>query len=294
MESLLIVLIIGSNGMLGNTLFRYLSKSKQYFVYGTIRNQSSEISSQKTKNNIFHDIDIFDLERLEKLLLNLRPDVVLNCTGIVKQSDVIYQIDTTIYVNSYFPHKLNALCQKVSAKLIHFSTDCVFKGDGGSYSEKDKPDATDLYGLSKFMGEDKSCSNLTIRTSIIGHEINRNLGLLNWFLSQKTKVKGYVNAIFSGLPTIEIAQILDEYILPNYSLFGIYHIGGLPISKFELLNLIKTEYKSNTIIEPDYEIIIDRSLNFDKFSQQTGYKAKSWKKLIKDMRRFDRGLNGFF
>ena len=237
---------------------------------------------KKRKNNIFHDIDIFDLERLEKLLLKLRPDVVLNCTGIVKQSNVIYQIDTTISCELIFSRtSWNVLCQNVSAKLIHFSTDCVFKGDRGSYLEKDKPDATDLYGLSKFMGEDKSCSNLTIRTSIIGHEINRNLGLLNWFLSQKTKVKRYVNAIFSGLPTIEIAQILDEYILPNHSLLGVYHIGGSPISKFELLNLIKTEYKLNTIIEPDYEIIIDRSLNFDKFSQQTSYKAKIMEKINK-------------
>ena len=175
--------------------------------------------------------------------------------------------------------------------MIHFSTDCVFSGLKGNYLENDFADANDIYGRSKFLGEISSEGNITIRTSFIGKELGTNRALLNWFLSQKEKIKGYRNAIYSGLTTLEIAKVLDKYVIPNPDLQGLYHLSADNIDKYSLLSLLNKVYKKNLFIEEDLNIRIDRSLNSYKFRNETGYKPLQWEQAIEEMREFGNEKN---
>jgi dTDP-4-dehydrorhamnose reductase len=173
------------------------------------------------------------------------------------------------------------------SKVIHISTDCVFSGANGFYSENDVPDALDLYGISKLHGEIDYLNTLTIRTSIIGHELSSNLSLVDWFLAQEGAVKGYKNAIFSGLPNIEIARVILDYVIPKSNLSGLIHLSANPISKYDLLMLISEQYRKSITIIPDFELVIDRSLNSDKFRNITGYIPPNWPDLIRSMHDFN-------
>ena len=176
------------------------------------------------------------------------------------------------------------MCSKYSSKLIHFSTDCVFSGKNGPYSEEDIPDANDLYGKSKLMGEISYKPHLTIRTSIIGHELNRNISLVDWFLSQDKSVKGYQNAIFSGVPTVYLAEFIEKYLI-NKKFYGLYHLGVDPISKFKLLKKIKEKYHKDIMVEPCDKMIIDKSLNSSKLKKDLNIEHPDWDVLINMMHR---------
>jgi len=175
-----------------------------------------------------------------------------------------------------FPHQLARLCALCNARMLQISTDCVFSGAKGNYSETDISDATDLYGKSKFIGELGYDHTVTIRTSIVGHELQSKNSLIDWFLSQSSSCSGYTKAIFSGLPTITLAEIIHNYVIEDSKLSGIYHVASHPISKFELLNLIATEYKKQILILEDDSVVIDRSLKADKFNRATGYLPPPW------------------
>ena len=233
------ILIIGANGMIGHYLFSYLSLKKNHQIYGLVRDQSFFKWQKKfINNNNIVQAEILKSESFKKIIYDLRPEVVINCAGIVKQNPLIKNLPLTIELNSLFPQNLNLICKKIGARLIQFSTDCVFSGYKGNYTEYDYPDANDIYGRSKLLGEinDKNC--LTIRTSFIGHELVNKWGLLSWFLYQKKVVKGFKNVIYSGITTLEIAKIINNFILPNNSLNGLYHISSRPIDKFSLLKMI--------------------------------------------------------
>ena len=198
----------------------------------------------------------------------------------VKQNLSDHNYLSTIYINSLLPHRIAKICSKFSIRLINFSTDCVFSGVRGNYTEDDIPDPIDFYGRTKLVGEVNYGNVLTIRTSFIGHQINSKYGLLEWFLTQKDNCKGFVNAIYSGLPTIEIAKILNDHIIFNKKLKGLYQISGNAINKYELLSLINKIYGLKLIIEKEHEVKIDRSLNSKKFEDAT-YKPPNWESLIK-------------
>ena len=170
--------------------------------------------------------------------------------------------------------------------MIHFSTDCVFSGSKGNYKENDLADAHDLYGRSKFLGEVYYSNTLTLRTSVIGHEIESGHNLLNWFLKQNKPVTGFKNAIFSGLTTLQIAKILHRFIIPNKRIEGLYHLSGKKINKYDLLKLIKKVYQKDIKINTNHNMIIDRSLNSNALQKITGYKPTSWFKNIKEMFEF--------
>ena len=174
----------------------------------------------------------------------------------------------------------------IGARLIHMSTDCVFSGSVGMYTESTFPDANDLYGRSKYLGEVDYLNAITLRTSIIGHELSGSKSLVCWFLSQMGSVKGFKKAIFSGLPTIEIAKVIRENVLPNTSLRGTYHLSVDPINKYDLLKLIARQYEKEIDIIPDESYVIDRSLNSERFRLATGFKPKPWPQLIKEMYEF--------
>ena len=277
------ILILGSNGMLGSTLYKYLKYKKNIQVLGTSRN--SKIIRGQDKNIILK-FEIDFLRSLEKKIRKISPNVIINCIGIVK-SEVSKHKSTYVYkINSKLPKFLNYISTKNNFKLIHISTDCVCSGLRKNYSEKHKPDPKDLYGKSKLNGEFSSTKNLVIRTSIIGHELNNKRGLLEWFLKQRKEVYGYENAYFSGLTTYELSKIIYNKILFNKKIFGLYHISGNKISKYRLLQKIKKIYKLNLKLNKENYFIIDRSLDCSKFVKKTGYKKMDWNKMIKENKIF--------
>jgi dTDP-4-dehydrorhamnose reductase len=189
-----------------------------------------------------------------------------------------------ILINSLFPHRLTEICEKNNKKLITFTTDCVFDGQKGNYEDNNLPTCHDVYGMSKFLGEVTDSKNtLTLRTSIIGHELVSNVSLLDWFLSQQGLVKGYQKAIFSGFTTLEFSRLLAEKIIPNEGLSGLYQISVNPISKFDLLKIITDVYKKDVSIVPDKSIKIDRSLNSDILRKKIDYQPPKWEDLVFDM-----------
>ncbi|NTU50097.1 MAG: SDR family oxidoreductase, partial [Desulfobulbaceae bacterium] len=185
-----------------------------------------------------------------------------------------------------FPHRLSKLCALVGARLIHISTDCVFSGKKGMYSEEDFPDANDLYGRTKLLGEVDYPNALTLRTSMIGHEITGSKSLISWFLAQKGPVKGYRRAVFSGLPTVEIARVILDFVLPNAELHGVYHLSAAPIDKYDLLSRVAMVYGKSIEIVPDDSVQINRSLDSSRFRAVTGFNPKSWDEMIIAMRDF--------
>jgi len=278
------ILIIGATGMLGYSLFSNLSEYSEYDVYGTVRNVAGkEHFFENYASKIISGVDVSRLDELASVVEQVRPNVVINCVGLIKQHNISKQHVDAISINSLLPHTLATLCDQFDAKLIHFSTDCVFTGNRGGYVESDLPDAQDLYGKSKCLGEVYYGNHLTLRTSIIGHELDSNVSLVDWFLSQKGKVKGFSKAIFSGLPTCVIAKLLAEQILPNTSLTGLFHLSVNPIDKYSLLALIARIYDKDIEIEASQELCIDRSLNSDSLRTAIDYEVPSWDHLVTDM-----------
>lgn len=280
------ILILGASGMLGHSLFNYFSRDNRFQTYATLRSASSlKYFNGGFKDNIFTNIDCVKEDDLIEIFSLLRPEAVINCVGIVKQLNQSADPLKSLPINSMLPHRLANLCNLTSCRLIHISTDCVFSGRFGNYTEDMPPDPVDVYGRSKLLGEVDRLNCVTMRTSMIGHEIYSRKGLVEWFLSQAGPIKGYTNAIFTGFPTIELANIIANYVLPDKSINGIYHVASQPISKFDLLKLIAEIYQKTIEIIPDEtSLIINRSLNANKFNEQTGYSPPEWIELITKMK----------
>lgn len=285
------ILVLGVTGMLGSAVFRVLSVNKEHKVFATLRDDKMlsyfDFTEQK---NLITSVDVLDKDRLEEVFEEVQPECVINCVGVIKQLASANNPLTVLPLNTLFPHQLAQLCHNKGTRLIHISTDCVFNGRKGSYQEQDTSDAEDLYGKSKYMGELHDLPYaVTIRTSIIGHELCSKDSLIDWFLSQQGQIKGYRNAIFSGLPTVELAQVINSFILPNKKLRGLYHVSAQPIDKFTLLKLVTEIYEKDIDILPDDKVQIDRSLDSMKFRRETGYSPPSWPILIDKMYRSQRG-----
>ncbi len=281
------VLILGASGMLGNVMIRILDEKVDWDVYGTIRAENSKrFFSNKISKKLISGVDIEHNDSLTDAFICSRPDVVINCVGLIKQLADAEDPLQAIPINSLLPHRLARLCELTGARLIHMSTDCVYSGDKGGYIETDLSDATDLYGKSKLLGEVSYHHSITLRTSIIGHELQSAHGLINWFLAQGERCKGFSRAIFSGLPTVVLAKIIRDIVIPNEDLFGVYHVASQPISKYNLLKLVANVYGKSIDIVPDDKLIIDRSLNADRFKNKTGYEVPSWPELVQSMHSY--------
>lgn len=278
------VLVLGASGMIGSALIRVLSERRDYEVWGTVRAERvKQFFSASIAHNLVEDVDLENYDVLLRLLKQLRPDVIVNCAGLTKHKPEADDPLITIPINTLMPHRLVKLCNLIGARLIHISTDCVFSGEKGEYVESDFADARDIYGKSKALGEINYPNTITLRTSTIGHELNSAYGLLEWFLSQDKSCKGYSRAIFSGVPTIVLAQIIRDVVIPYKELSGIYHVSAKSINKHELLKLIAKVYGKSIQITDDDSLAIDRSLNADKFYAATGYVAPEWPELIRIM-----------
>ncbi|MCE0493783.1 dTDP-4-dehydrorhamnose reductase family protein [Vibrio salinus] len=278
------VLILGATGMLGYSLFSNLSEYDDLEVFGSVRSiEGIEHYYQSNIQKLIFNVDINELDTVNSAIKDITPDVVINCIGIIKQNKVVNEYVTNIQYNALFPHQLADICNSVNAKLIHFSTDCVFDGKKGHYTEADIPTATDLYGKTKQLGEVVYGKHLTIRTSIIGHELKSNVSLIDWFLNAFGSVNGYSNAIFSGFPTCYVAKIIAEHILGNENLYGLMHLSSKPIDKYSLLRLISDTYHKdiNIVNYPDFKI--DRSMDSSLFQSKTEISIPDWSELIQLM-----------
>lgn len=281
------VLVLGVSGMLGNAMLRTLAEGSGVDAYGSARSASvRRYFSPELGERILTGVDVENQDSLARVLAELRPQVVVNCIGLVKQLAEAEDPLAALPINAMLPHRLARLCALGGTRLVHVSTDCVFAGTRGNYRESDPSDALDLYGKSKFLGEVDYPHAITLRTSIIGHELASAHGLVGWFLSQEKQIKGYSQAIFSGLPTVELARVVRDIVLPRPEMAGLYHMASAPISKLALLRLIAEVYGKAVEIVPDDAVVINRSLNADRFRVATGYVAPPWPELVKKMFEF--------
>lgn len=269
--------------MLGHQLFQALGSRHEVRV--TLRQTLAHYSAL----NLFHhasaydEVDVRNLERVRQVMMDFRPDAVVNATGIVKQRNEASQRIPSIEINALVPHKLSALCQEVGARLVNMSTDCVFSGRRGSYSERDTPDAEDIYGRSKLLGEVTEAPGITLRTSIIGRELSRKTGLLEWFLAQQGPIKGFRHAIFSGFTTLEMSRIIERILLHSPPLYGLYHVSSAPINKHDLLRLIRDKLGLQIEINADDAFKCDRSLDSARFRHDFNYAPPSWDTMIAEL-----------
>lgn len=279
------VLILGGTGMLGHVLFRSLSKRPELLVYATARSFDGlpDCFPEELKRRTRAGVDASSFDEVLRSLAAVQPDIVINCIGLIKQHSLGTDPLLAITVNAQLPHRISLACRTGKARMIQISTDCVFDGRKGSYTETDLTNATDLYGQTKMLGEVSYPHCTTLRTSIIGHELKSRLGLVEWFLAQKGAVRGFTKAIYSGFPTLELARIIADYVLPNPDLKGIYNVSSAPISKYDLLKLVARRYEKTIDIEPYADFAVDRSLDSTKFRKQTGYTPPSWEELVDQM-----------
>lgn len=278
-------LVLGCTGMLGNAVMRVFSQRATASTWGTARTLPRHLGSLDPQQ-ILVGVNVEDFDSLVQAVARAKPEVIINCVGLVKQLDSAGDPLKAIPINSLLPHRLARLAQATGARLIHVSTDCVFSGRKGMYLESDPADAEDLYGRSKYLGEVDYPESVTLRTSIIGHELNSAHGLVNWFLAQKGQVNGYTKAVFSGLPTVELARVMRDVVIPQPQLHGVYHVSSEPISKHDLLTIVAREYGRDNPIVPDAKLIIDRSLDSSRFRQDSGYSPPDWPQLVRLMRDF--------
>lgn len=276
------ILIIGGDGMLGHQLYRELSHRHEVRV--TLhRPVDAYTGSMFTAGNALGAVDVRDVRAVREAVRGFTPQVVVNAAGVIKQ-----RVDAqaaAIEVNALFPHRLAEICGEGGAYLVHYSTDCVFSGRKGGYTESDVPDPIDLYGHSKLLGELDRERCITLRTSMIGPELGRRSGLLEWFLSQQGRAPGYRRAVFSGLTTPEQARLAERVLTQNPLRSGIFHVSGEPISKFELLRMIAQEFGLSTEVVPDDSVVVDRSLDSSRFRAAFAYRPPAWREMLNELAR---------
>ncbi|TCB96050.1 SDR family oxidoreductase [Micromonospora zingiberis] len=271
--------------MLGHTLLRQLVAAPELDVFGCARNAEAVRASfpEPLAQRVTCGVDLTDDNALRRVLTALAPDVVVNCVGVIKQRPEATDPVTTIAVNALFPHRLAQQCVALNARLIQVSTDCVFSGRRGGYDEQDEPDAYDLYGRTKLLGETTRDGALTLRTSIVGHEMSGARSLVDWFLNQRGTVNGFTGAIYSGLTTTEFAAMLRAVVLPRADLSGLYHVAAAPITKYHLLRILAEEYGWPGHIAPSDEFGCDRSLSAASFRAATGYQPPAWPTMVRQL-----------
>ena len=276
------VLILGASGMLGHMLARVFSPHHR--VIGTTSSQykaESPLAKLLDRDSWIGGIDVRSLNRVDELVREIQPDVVINCVGVIKQKMESSNITDAITINSLFPHHLANLCQSQNSRLIHFSTDCVFEGTPGMKMVSDTPNATDLYGTTKRLGEVDYGDSITIRSSIVGAQIVGTESLFQWAISQKgKKIKGFTGALYSGLTTMAMSKVILEIVDNFPQLSGIQQIASEAITKHDLLRRLNAALGLNLDICADNTIIYDRTLDGSEFVEQTGVRIPTWDEMI--------------
>lgn len=282
------ILILGGDGMLGHELLKSLGSKHDVRV--TLRRGLSAYKEFNvfSAENAYEGVEMGSMDRLIDVLGEFHPEAVVNAVGIVKQRATAKESIPSLEINSLFPHRLAGLCKAAGIRMVHMSTDCVFSGKRGNYKEADPSDAEDLYGRTKYLGEvyDNHC--VTLRTSIIGKELSRKQGLLEWFLSQRGRVLGFKNAVFSGFTTLEMSRVIEKILVDHPGRGGLYHVSSDPISKHDLLLLIKKRMGLDIEIIPAEEPRVDRSLDSTRFRREFNYTPPTWEEMIEELSENER------
>jgi len=270
--------------MLGHRLWGHFSTGHETYV--TLR-MGIEAYSNLHEFDMSTAISGIDVRRDDDLLgvfAKCRPEAVVNAIGIVKQRDEASAALPSLELNAIFPHRLSNICAAAGARLIHMSTDCVFSGDRGRYTEEDPSDARDIYGRTKFLGEVQGGHCVTLRTSIIGLELRRKTSLIEWFLAQNGAISGFRKAIYSGFTTMEMARIVERVLVQHPDLSGLWQVASTPIDKYNLLSGLSTRLGRDDIdIRPDDSFVCDRSLVGDRFTGATGYHSPGWDEMLDEL-----------
>ncbi len=278
------ILILGGSGMLGHRL--WINLRREHEVWVTVRGEQNPFPAvpEFPEEFIRYRVDGLIFDEVTRALASIQPDLVINCIGLIKQMGHLARDPLfSISLNSVLPHRISLICRTAKIRMIHISTDCVFSGKKGNYSESDQSDAEDLYGRTKFLGEVHYPHTVTLRTSIIGQELKTHLGLIEWFLAQTGPIKGFQKAIFTGFTTDELARIIMHYVIPNPELSGLCQVSSDPISKYDLLRLAGEAYHKDIPILPEQDFACDRSLDSTRFRQITGYHPPSWQEMMAEM-----------
>jgi dTDP-4-dehydrorhamnose reductase len=277
------ILILGGDGMLGHQLLKYLRR--QHEVRVTLRQTVEHYSNDElfNPNSIYPNIDVRSLENLLDVVADFQPEAIINAVGIIKQRHEAKEYIPSLEINAILPHRLASLCKAINSRFVQISTDCVFSGIKGNYKESDTPDPPDLYGQTKLLGEVTDTHSITLRTSIIGRELSRKTGLLEWLLAQQGQVKGFRKAIFSGFTTIELSRIIEKILVDYPHKAGVYQVSSEPISKYDLLNLIKESFGLDIEILPDDIFQCDRSLDSSRFRDDFNYTPPSWEVMVNEL-----------
>ena len=277
------ILILGADGMLGHQLIE--SYRGKFETVGTYRRSNHNYTdfTNYLSDQCYYNIEATDFASIGNIITLIKPTVVINAIGIVKQRNQEQEIVSNIKVNSLLPHQLANFCQRQGTRLVHISTDCVFSGNRGSYLESDIPDAEDIYGRTKLLGEVTGKGCLTLRTSIIGLELTRKKSLIEWYLTQNYPIQGFKNAIYSGFTTIEMARIIEKILLhfPNES--GLYHLSSKPIDKFNLLNSLNNLLGKRITITENLDFSCDRSLSSQRFRENFNYTPPEWSFMLAEL-----------
>ncbi|MBN1193306.1 MAG: SDR family oxidoreductase [Coriobacteriia bacterium] len=276
---------MGASGMLGHEAIRVLAPD--FEVWGACRQSADLPDLGIPTERVFRGVDANDIAAILSLIDDIRPDVVINAVGIVKQRADARDAIPSITINSLFPHILAEACERVDARMVHISTDCVFSGSRGCYREEDAPDAFDLYGRSKLLGEvtDRD-SAVTLRTSIIGWQVGEPTSLLGWFTAHRhERLKGFTKAVFSGLTTRALTEVIRDAVMPDESLTGLWHVSAEPIDKYTLLTRLAGYLGWDVDIEPSQDLVIDRSLDSTRFRERTGWLPQSWDVMLEELAR---------
>lgn len=278
------ILIFGGDGMLGHQLLA--SWRDRHDVRVTLR-QAPEAYGHLGAwlgERAIHGVDVRDARHVADAVAATRPDLVVNAVGIVKQRAAAKEAIPSIEVNALFPHRLAQVCGEVGARMVHLSTDCVFSGQRGRYVESDVPDAKDVYGRSKLLGEVAEPHCLTLRTSIIGLELGRYGSLIEWFLAQRGRIKGFRRAIYSGLTTAEMARAIEHLVTQPAPVAGLWHLSSEPIDKYDLLTRLSRRLgRTDVEIVPDDEFTCDRSLDSSALQARTTYRVPSWDAMLDEL-----------
>lgn len=278
------ILIIGAAGMLGHKLCQVLSRRHE--VWATLRGAPAEFARYELLPplRLVEGVDVTSFSTVDRAISRVQPDVVVNCVGVIKQLPTAKDPIPSIAINSLFPHILGRRCSESGIRMLHVSTDCVFSGNKGMYTESDTPDPIDLYGRSKLMGEVDRPGCLTLRTSIIGRELSTRSGLVEWFLSSRGgRVNGFTRAIYSGLTTLAMSRLIDRLINHHADLSGLYHVSSNPISKHDLLHLLRKAFDAPIDIEPYDAFQMDRSLDSTRFRTAIGWQPPLWHEMVQDI-----------
>jgi dTDP-4-dehydrorhamnose reductase len=277
------ILVLGVDGMLGHQLAA--SMRVRHEVAGTVRLPllSYREYSRSLPERVFDEVDAKDFASVARTMADFEPDAVVNAIGIVKQRDAAKDAIESIEVNSLFPHKLAMACAEAGIRMIHMSTDCLFSGRTGSYGDDALPDAIDLYGRSKMMGEVSGVGIMTLRTSIIGLELTRKKSLIEWFLAQSGTIRGFRKAIYSGFTTLEMSRIIERLLALPSTISGIYNVSSEPIDKFSLLCGLRDRLGKQIEIVPDDDFHCDRSLNSDRFRAEFDYAPPGWPQMLDEL-----------